>query len=230
MTSDNMQPDNMRAAEMQAAETQAAETGSTYFRRRFPVDMYINVPPTEPEATVDEEREIPADAPVPDEQQDEVTAPRAVGVTAFPGVSAAVLAAATASDHPQSQPSGARLALVTSSTPERRAVVQSELDRLSLDQALLDVEVANARVIDLTSRLVEANQRAATVRAEADALRAQVAAAAAQADAQTNSAHAELAVRAAEIDARAAHLEAQKASMAYRWAAKVWNLRNALKN
>jgi hypothetical protein len=151
-------------------------------------------------------------------------------VTSFPGVSAAVLAASGFTEPNQAPPSGARLALVTSNSPERHAAVKAEMDQMSLEQALLDVEVANARVIDLTSRLVEANQRSAVIRAEADALRSQITASQARADAQTNAAHAELAAKAAEIDARAAHLEAQKASTAYRWAAKVWNLRNAIKN
>jgi hypothetical protein len=33
--------------------------------------------------------------------------------------------------------------------------VNEELDRLSLQQALVDVEIANARVIDLTKRLLD---------------------------------------------------------------------------
>ena len=37
------------------------------------------------------------------------------------------------------------------------APVSAELDRISLAQALLDVEVANSRVIDLTARLTEAH-------------------------------------------------------------------------
>jgi len=45
--------------------------------------------------------------------------------------------------------------------------VGDSIDRLSLQQALLDVEVANARVIDLTERLTASN-------AELRALRAQV--------------------------------------------------------
>lgn len=52
----------------------------------------------------------------------------------------------------------------TVSAPSTQEVV----DRLSLEQALLDVEVANARVIDLTARLAEAS-------AELQQLRAQVA-------------------------------------------------------
>lgn len=47
------------------------------------------------------------------------------------------------------------------------ATVSDTIDRLSLEQALIDVEVANARVIDLTARLAESH-------AEAQQLRQQV--------------------------------------------------------
>ncbi len=217
-------------------------SGSTYFRRDNSSDLGREVLPNEfspePEEgllgeladSVDSVDSVEEDV----EPSVDVVAPKIAGVTAFPGVSAAVLSAAAsaaASAEPNQAPvSGARLALVTSSTPERQAAVQSDIDRMSLEQALLDVEVANARVIDLTARLVEANQRSTALRAEADGLRAQITAAAAEVDAQTNHERVELAAKAAEIDARAAHLEAQKASTAYRWAAKVWNLRNAIKN
>ena len=40
------------------------------------------------------------------------------------------------------------------------------LDRLNLTQALLDFELANARVLDLTARLVESNKRVLTLQAE----------------------------------------------------------------
>lgn len=45
------------------------------------------------------------------------------------------------------------------------------LDRLNLTQALLDFEVANARVLDLTARLVESNKRVLTLQAENEAHR-----------------------------------------------------------
>ena len=61
---------------------------------------------------------------------------------------------------------GARDMRPVASTDALAAVeLQWAMDRLSLEQALIDFEVANARVLDLTARLVEANQRAA--RAEA---------------------------------------------------------------
>jgi len=49
--------------------------------------------------------------------------------------------------------------------------VQRELDDLSLRQALLDFEVANARVVDLTQRLIEATATLNEYRAEVDHLR-----------------------------------------------------------
>lgn len=49
-----------------------------------------------------------------------------------------------------------------------------ELDRLSLDQALLDFEVANVRVTDLTQRLIEAANEIAALRAELDRRTAQL--------------------------------------------------------
>jgi hypothetical protein len=138
---------------------------------------------------------------------------------------------APGSSHPAVGSGGsARLALVTASTPARQAAVASQLDRLSLEQALLDVEVANARVIDLTSRLVEANQRATALREELDAARGALVASDAQIEAKRTLANEELLAKEAQLAAQQAHLEAQKASTAYRWAAKVWNLRNAIRN
>ena len=124
-----------------------------------------------------------------------------------------------------------KLALVTPSVdsvageavavPSEQALQQS-LDRLSLTQALLDVEVANARVLDLTARLVEANRRADALRVDVDASRAEAALVRAQADAEVAQVRAEMA-------AHQAYLDEQRSSGAYRWAAKVWNLRNALR-
>ncbi len=47
-----------------------------------------------------------------------------------------------------------------------------EIDALSLRQALLDFEMANARVLDLTARLVEANARVVKLQAELDSFTA----------------------------------------------------------
>lgn len=79
----------------------------------------------------------------------------------------------------------------------------AEMDRLSLHQALLDAEVANARAADLVQRLVEATGQITSLQAELAA---------------ETQAHAEL---------RARH-EAMRASQAYRMAERVWSVRNAL--
>lgn len=49
--------------------------------------------------------------------------------------------------------------------------LQRELDRLSLDQALRDFDVANARVVDLTQRLIGAGQELLRARDELETLR-----------------------------------------------------------
>ena len=59
----------------------------------------------------------------------------------------------------------------TAQGEETRAALRREMDALSLTQALLDFEMANARVLDLTARLVEANGRVLGLQAEADAAR-----------------------------------------------------------
>jgi chromosome segregation ATPase len=51
------------------------------------------------------------------------------------------------------------------------ADLKAEIDALSLGQALVDFELANARVLDLTARLVEANERVRRFGREADAAR-----------------------------------------------------------
>jgi hypothetical protein len=48
------------------------------------------------------------------------------------------------------------------------------LDRLNLTQALLDFELANARVLDLTARLVESNKRVLTLQNGADGVQAEL--------------------------------------------------------
>jgi predicted nucleic acid-binding Zn-ribbon protein len=44
------------------------------------------------------------------------------------------------------------------------AEIERELDRLSLEQALRDFEIANARAIDLTERLVDLSKEISTLR------------------------------------------------------------------
>ena len=48
--------------------------------------------------------------------------------------------------------------------------LEQELDRLSLDQALVDVEIATGRVVDLTQRLVEATDLIQELQGEVEAL------------------------------------------------------------
>lgn len=64
----------------------------------------------------------------------------------------------------------------TDPTAASRAVaatspLPSRLDQLSLEQALLDFEVANARVVDLTERLVEATDDFIRLQHESELLR-----------------------------------------------------------
>jgi hypothetical protein len=49
--------------------------------------------------------------------------------------------------------------------------LEEELDRLSLSQALIDAEMATARVIDLTERLVDAREQVVNLRSELEHLR-----------------------------------------------------------
>jgi hypothetical protein len=51
------------------------------------------------------------------------------------------------------------------------------LDQISLEQALLDFDIANARVVDLTKRLVEATDELFRMRQETQVLRREVEAA-----------------------------------------------------
>ena len=76
------------------------------------------------------------------------------------------------------------------------------LDRINLTQALLDFEIANARVLDLTSRLVESNKRVLKLQAEADASRSALDGARADI--------AELQRRIAEVEASTTYRAAQK--------------------
>jgi predicted nucleic acid-binding Zn-ribbon protein len=101
-------------------------------------------------------------------------------------------------------------------------VLREQMDALSLEQALIDAEVANARVVDLTARLVESNRRVTELTAQISELRSDAVRIQAEAGAEVDAVHAEMA-------AHDAYLNEQRSSQAYRWAAKVWNLRNALR-
>jgi hypothetical protein len=82
--------------------------------------------------------------------------------------------------------------------------ITEEMDHLSLEQALLDFEVANARVLDLTHRLIELGGVNNGLRAEIEQLRLELSA------------------------VRSVH-EQMKSSAAFRIADKVWTIRNALR-
>ena len=78
------------------------------------------------------------------------------------------------------------------------------LDRLNLTQALLDFEIANARVLDLTARLVESNKRVLTLQADNDSTR--------QALAGAHTDIAELQRRIAAVESSTTYKAAQKLS------------------
>jgi hypothetical protein len=81
--------------------------------------------------------------------------------------------------------------------------LQEELDRLSLTQALVDAEMATARVIDLTERLVDAREQVVNLRSELEHLRI-------------------------EYTQYKVEQELLKSSAAFRLADRIWTVRNAL--
>jgi hypothetical protein len=80
--------------------------------------------------------------------------------------------------------------------------LEKELDRLSLIQALVDTEMATARVIDLTERLVDAREQVVNLRSELEHQRI-------------------------EYAQYRAEQELVKSSAAYRLASRIWAIRNA---
>lgn len=56
-------------------------------------------------------------------------------------------------------------------TPGRTSTLTETVGRLSLEQALKDFEIANARVLDLTHRLTELNQELLDLRSDHERLR-----------------------------------------------------------
>jgi chromosome segregation ATPase len=90
-----------------------------------------------------------------------------------------------------------------SRTYSQATSLETEIDRLSLAQAIRDFEIANARTIDLTQRLISANERIRELQKEADELRVTLA------------------------SLQAAH-DAMKGSHAFRIAEKIWAVRNAV--
>jgi hypothetical protein len=85
-----------------------------------------------------------------------------------------------------------------------KETLEQELDRLSLTQALVDAEMATSRVIDLTERLLDARQQLVNLRSELEHLRIEY------------------------IQYRVEQ-EQERSSAAYRLAAKIWAVRNALR-
>jgi hypothetical protein len=77
------------------------------------------------------------------------------------------------------------------------------MDRLSLQQALVDVELASARVADLTQRLLESNKELERVRRDLVALQARY------------------------DELRYEH-DGQRGSHAFKLAEKIWGVRRAL--
>jgi hypothetical protein len=57
------------------------------------------------------------------------------------------------------------------SQPTETASLTEQMDRLSLDQALRDFELANARVLDLTQRLITATNEINGLRHQLESLR-----------------------------------------------------------
>jgi hypothetical protein len=84
-----------------------------------------------------------------------------------------------------------------------KEVLEDELDRLSLTQALVDAEMATARVIDLTERLVDAREQITNLRSELEHLRI-------------------------EYTQYKVEQEQIKSSAAFRMADRIWAVRNAL--
>jgi chromosome segregation ATPase len=94
--------------------------------------------------------------------------------------------------------------MTQTSEPTEETSLKEEIDRLSLEQALRDFEIANARVVDLTQRLISSNDKVISLQRELDALRVEIA------------------------ELRATH-EAMRGSAAFRLANKIWAFRNAVR-
>jgi hypothetical protein len=84
-----------------------------------------------------------------------------------------------------------------------KEALEEQLDRLSLTQALVDAELATSRVIDLTERLVDAREQIVNLRSELEHLRI-------------------------EYTQYRIEQEQMQSSAAFRLAARIWAVRNAL--
>jgi hypothetical protein len=94
--------------------------------------------------------------------------------------------------------------MTQTSEPTEEATLKEEIDRLSLEQALRDFEIANTRVVDLTQRLISSNDKVLSIQRELDILRVEMA------------------------ELRATH-EAMRGSAGFRIASRIWALRNAVR-
>ena len=132
--------------------------------------------PTEPENPLTEQGDLlttkHASAPATD------TANLAEAVHADAPVPEAPLAELIVANSPDAHNAASTADASSDSAPSSESAPSNEaddlrrqIDALSLTQALLDFEMANARVLDLTARLVEANGRVLGLQAEADAAR-----------------------------------------------------------
>jgi hypothetical protein len=84
-----------------------------------------------------------------------------------------------------------------------KEALEEELDRLSLNQALVDAEMATSRVVELTERLVDARHQIVNLRSELEHLRI-------------------------EYTQYRVEQERAQSSAAYRLARKIWAVRNAV--
>ena len=89
------------------------------------------------------------------------------------------------------------------SDPSQQDDLEADMDRLSLQRALTDFDVANARVVDLTHRYVEATEEIKRLRQELEALRV-------------------------EHATTLADLDRTRNTKAYKIAERIWALRRAL--
>jgi chromosome segregation ATPase len=94
--------------------------------------------------------------------------------------------------------------MTQTSEPTEETTLKEEIDRLSLEQALRDFEIANARVVDLTQRLISSNDKVISLQRDLDILRVEMA------------------------ELRATH-EAMQGSAGFRIASRIWALRNAVR-
>jgi hypothetical protein len=106
---------------------------------------------------------------------------------------------------------GEELGLVAEGRKIVSALEVEELDRLNLEQALIDFEIANARVVDLTGRVTGLSSELLRLRTEVGDVRLQLAQARAEAEV--------LRAESAEI----------KRSLAYRAARKLGDGRAAMR-